>query len=223
MLMGNIAEKLMFVNVVAIIWMFQYVVSGVYHERLPHTNRAKPYQQSNLRLRGAGDSAEEGKLTYSLINMQKMALGELIGRVIPDNETACGPWKTLLFDHHWRDVFTMALKPSELQFYGVVNYQLIEESREDLPDFPAAYFLNCEETNATLLADIVNEDPCESHYFYASGPTPPNQWDGFCARVDPDLLFSRVRTISDIFADFISLGLALSAPFLSACAISFSH
>ena len=163
----------------------------------------------SLRLRGGAETVEEGKLTYSLRDLQKAALEELIARVIPDNATACGPWKTLLFDDHWRDVFTMAIKPSELRLHGVVCHQTLEEPMEELPEFPAAYFINCEETNVTLLADDVNADRFESIYLYASGPTPMDKWDGFLARVDPELFVSRVRTVSDIFADFICRGLSL--------------
>jgi hypothetical protein len=159
-----------------------------------------------LRLRGAAENVDEGKLTYSIKDMQKGALEELIARAIPDNVTVCGPWKTLFFDEHWRDVFTMALKPSELHLHGVICYQLLDQPKDDLPEYPAVFFVNTEHTNISLLASDMNKDLFESVYMYSSGPTALEQWDDFCTRVDPELFISRVRTVSDVFADFISLG-----------------
>ena len=160
----------------------------------------------NLRLRGAGDDVDEAKLTYSLRDMQRGALEELIARAVPDNVTVCGPWKTLFFDRHWRDIFVCALKPSELHLHGVLCHQLLDQPKDDLPEYPAVYFFNSEHTNVSILAKDINEDRFESIYLYTSGPTALEMWNDFCAHVDPELFVSRVRTVSDIFADYISLG-----------------
>jgi hypothetical protein len=165
-----------------------------------------------LELRGAADEVEEVKLNYSLREMQRATVEELIARVNPDNATACGPWKTLFFDSHWRDVLTMVLKPSDLQLHGVVICQHLDERRDNLPYFPAVYFVDLENVNITRLADCVNEDRIESHYFYASGPVAIEKWEDLGQILIPELLDSRVKAMTEIFVDFISLGSTYSAP-----------
>ena len=70
---------------------------------------------------GLGDGGEvAGLLPYSLVDCQRAGIDEVMSRArnyYDDGDGSGGPWRAVVYDAHWRDVLSMAIRPSDLRFH----------------------------------------------------------------------------------------------------------
>jgi hypothetical protein len=90
--------------------------------RLDSAAHETPTSLLQLRLRGGVHSeprsvgaSSGGPPLYSLVDCQRACLDEILAeaREEEDDEEE-GPWRAVLYDDHWRDVLSMAIRPTDL-------------------------------------------------------------------------------------------------------------
>ena len=106
-----------------------------------------------LRERGGGAGGGEAPAAvalgnYSLVQKQRTHLEKALIRVRPQHDVAESPFKTLLYDAHWRDIIALCMSAAELCFYGVIAHgtlreaqSFVSQSPELCDTTPAVYFV----------------------------------------------------------------------------------
>ncbi len=154
--------------------------------------------------------AWEQPVPYILAHEQRKSFDELFARVLPcegEEEAKDLPFKVLVYDSHWRDVMSMCIKPSELVLHGVFHKEhLGERNKTSVPYLPAAYFLRSTKACMDLAAEDVEDELYGSYYVHVGGHTTMDHWKPLMEGVSEEVGKLRVKSATDIFVDFISLG-----------------
>eukprot|EP00961_Rhodomonas_salina_P119002 1601578-Rhodomonas_salina.1 len=183
-----------------------------------------------LRLRGGSQNVEDQmapngaglSVTYSFAAKQRDAFDELFNRVKPMNADV-GPWKVIVYDSHWRDIFALSLSPLDMTFYGVPMHSHISApNRSDAQEVPVMYFLRPTKKNLQAVSSDMKNDKYECAYIHASGPTNATDWEPIREEANR----GKIKSACSVYSDFLSLGeqalnpqttmsVAMSVPFYS--------
>jgi uncharacterized membrane protein YgcG len=188
------------------------------HQCLGSVRRALCHQISLelcLRERGGGAGGGEAQAAvalgnYSLVQKQRKHLEKALIRVRPQNDVAESPFKTLLYDAHWRDIIALCMSAAELYFYGVIAHgtlreaqSFVSQSPELCETTPAVYFVRPTAAALAQIANDVSSKAFESYHIYLSGPASEKHMKAFLQALPEQ---PTGVACSNIFLDFLALG-----------------
>ncbi|KAF8410314.1 hypothetical protein HHK36_002841 [Tetracentron sinense] len=114
-------------------------------------------------------------------------------------------YKILIYDRFCQDILSPLIHVKDLRKYGVTLYFLIDKDRKPVPDVPAVYFVQANQSNIQRIIMDISRSLYESFHLNFSSSIPRQLLEDLAAGTLNSNSIDRISKVHDQYLEFVTL------------------